>query len=119
MNAELASAGLRTIGKVSTAASIGLAPFDALNRRETNFTDFYNRYRRDPTYEENMGLRIQSGVEPILNLATLGLYDALAETPTYKAYLDQEYRDLGRRREVQSGIDYPMTGGYRVERTTK
>ncbi len=119
MNAELANAGLRTIGKVGTAAAIGLAPYDALSRRELNFTDFYNRYRRDPTYEENMGLRIQSGVEPILNLATFGMYDALAETPTYKAYLDYEAKDLGRRKVIQAGIDYPMIGGYQVERTTR
>jgi len=105
--------------KAATGLAIAYAPYDALNRREANFTDFYNRYRRDPTYEENMGLRIQSGLEPALNMATLGLYDALAETPTYKAYLDQEYRDLGRRKVVQSGIDYPIIGGYQVERTTR
>ena len=115
VNSMVANLGTKGI----TAATLAFAPYDALNRREANFTDFYNRYRRDPTYEENMGLRIQSGLEPALNMATLGMYDILADTPTYKAYLDQEYRDLGRRKEVQSGIDYPIIGGYQVERTTR
>ena len=118
VNSEIGASALKFAGKAGTAAAVGVTPFDALSRRDKNFTDFYERTRRDPTYAENMMLRVQSGLEPALNLATFGAYDALAETPTYKAYLDQEAKDLGKRKEIQAGIDFPKwmgTGG----RTTR
>jgi hypothetical protein len=107
LNSSLANAG----GKMLTGLSLALTPLDAINRRERNFTDFYERTGRDPTYEENMALRVKSGLEPALSIATFGMYDALAETPTYNAIVDQEYRDRGRRNEVQQGIDFPMWMG--------
>ena len=119
VNAEMGASALKFAGKAATAAAVGLTPFDALNRRDRNFTDFYQTTGRDPTYEENMVLRIKSGLEPALNLATFGAYDALAETPTYRAYLDQEQRDRAPAMERQRSIDYPVISGYQTERTTK
>jgi len=119
VNAEMGSSALKFAGKAVTAAAVGFTPFDALNRRDRNFTDFYQTTGRDPTYEENMVLRIKSGLEPALSFASFGAYDALAETPTYKAYLDQEQRDRAPAMERQQSIDYPVISGYQTERTTK
>jgi hypothetical protein len=106
-------------GRAAQGLAIGLTPIDALNRRERNFTDFYERTGRDPSTLEDYGLRIKSGLEPALSLATFGAYDALADTPTYRAYLDQEQRDRAEALYRQQGIDYPVIAGQRFERTTK
>ena len=119
VNAELGASALKFVGKAGAAAAVGFTPFDALNRRERNFTDFYQTTGRDPTYEENMLLRVKSGLEPALSFATFGAYDALAETPTYRAYLDQEQKDRAPAMERQQSIDYPVISGYQTERTTK
>ena len=101
------------------AVAVAMTPVDALSRRDKNFTDFYERTRRDPTTTEDIGLRLKSGIEPALAFATLGAYDAIAETPTYKAYLDQEQRDRAEAMYRQHAIDYPVISGYQTERTTK
>lgn len=101
------------------AVAVAMTPVDALSRRDKNFTDFYERTRRDPTTTEDISLRLKSGIEPALAFATLGAYDAIAETPTYKAYLDQEQRDRAEAMYRQHAIDYPVISGYQTERTTK
>jgi len=106
-------------GRAVQGLAIGLTPIDALNRRERNFTDFYERTGRDPSTLEDYGLRIKSGLEPALSVATFGAYDALADTPTYRAYLDSEQRGRAEALYRQQGIDYPVIGTQRFERTTK
>lgn len=106
-------------GRAVQGLAIGVTPIDALNRREANFTDFYERTGRDPSTLENYGLRIQSGLEPALNLATFGMYDYLADTPTFKKFKEEEERSRGARKERQEGIDKPYIGTKRFERTTK
>jgi hypothetical protein len=114
----------RTFGKYAGLGGIavggGLTAIDAVNRRNENFTDFYNREKRDPSTLEDYGLRIKSGLEPALNMATFGMYDYFGDTPTYRAGLDYDAKMRGWRNEnIQEPIDYPMRGGYRTERTTK
>lgn len=106
-------------GRAVQGLAIGVTPIDALNRREANFTDFYERTGRDPSTLENYGLRIQSGLEPALNLATFGMYDYLADTPTFKKFKEEEARSRGARKKRQEGIDKPYIGTKRFERTTK
>jgi hypothetical protein len=119
VNAELGASALRFAGKAGVAGAVAMTPFDALDRRDRNFTDFYERTGRDPSLEENMMLRVKSGLEPALSALTLGAYDAIADTPTYRAYLDQEQKDRAEALYRQQGIDFPMIGGYRTERTTR
>jgi hypothetical protein len=113
---NLAVTGSRALRGVGGA----LVAVDAVNRRDTNFTDFYNREGREPTNAESLGLRVKSGLEPVANFATMGMYDYLADTPTYRAMMEDEARNRDIRRERQLEIDYPIIfGNGRGERTTK
>lgn len=106
-------------GRAVQGVGIALTAADAVNRRDLNFTDFYNREHRDPTTLEDYALRIKSGLEPVANVATFGMYDYFADNPTYKAEMDAEARDRAIRAQRQLGIDYPFIGTQRFERTTK
>jgi hypothetical protein len=113
--AQLANIG----GKLLVGAGVALTPFDAVNRRNLNFNEFYQIHGREPTEGEAYKLAVLSGLEPALNAATFGLYDGIADT-AMKREMDMDfYRARGRRNLIQEGIDYPMFGGRVFERTTK
>ena len=66
---------------------------------------------------------VASGLETAANFATFGLYDAFSPSISAEANRqaseDAFYRDLALRKYIQQGIDYPVIGGQRFERTTK
>lgn len=113
-----------TLGKLGTAAAIISTPFDSINRR-----NIYEKYLVDngATYDELMMMRIPvavaSGLETAANFATFGLYDAFSPSVSAEAIRqareNEFYRDLEARKYRQYGIDYPLIGGQRFERTTK
>ena len=60
-----------------SAFAIATTPFDALERRDRYFTDFYNKNKRDPNFLEDTGMRLRAGIEPALNAGTFGAYDTV------------------------------------------
>lgn len=112
---------VRGAGKYALpAVAVAVTPFDAVARRDRNFTDFYNRTGREPKGIEDYKLRVQSGLEPALSMATFGAYDALMGTPTYTEAEHEFYKSRGKRNEIQMGIDYPLIYGEgNFTRTTK
>lgn len=112
---------LSATGKYAVpAVAVAVTPFDAVARRDRNLLDFYERMGREPTTSEDYGIRVKSGLEPALSMATLGAYDALMATPTYKDAEQESYRARGRRNKIQEGIDYPKIYGQGdFTRTTK
>lgn len=112
------------LGKLGTAAALVATPFDSINRRNA-----YEKYLVDngATAEDLSMMRIPvgvaSGLETAANFATFGLYDAFSPSVSAEANRqaaeDSFYRDLALRKYIQQGIDYPVIGGQRFERTTK
>lgn len=113
-----------TLGKLGTAAAIVTTPFDSINRRNS-----YEKYlvdngaTTDDLAMARIPVGVASGLETAANFATFGLYDAFSPSISAQANRqaaeDEFYRDLALRKYIQQGIDYPVIGGQRFERTTK
>lgn len=101
------------------AVAVALTPVDAVQRRNLNFKEFYETYGREPTQAEAIKLKLLSGLEPALSMATLGSYDAIANTATKKELDDSYKKALAERQYIQQAIDYPTFGEYKLTRTTK
>lgn len=115
----LNSQALRGLGKLATAATVALSPFDAVSRRDAMLQNLVDQ---GGTIEDVQAAwipyAIGAGLETTGNIATFGAYDALINPTTRKKYYTpEELMSMGR--QTQIGIDYPVFNGQIFERTTK
>ncbi len=115
---------ISTLGKAGTVAAIATTPFDSVSRKES-----FNRYlvgqgaTAEDLWKMHLPLAVASGLETAANFGTFGMYDAFSPSPSSverrQQFENDYFRQKAIRDYIQQGIDYPVIGGQRFERTTK
>ncbi len=83
VNQELLNSAGTMLTKAGTVAAVGMTPFDAVHRRDTNLDALVNSgLSPEEIQRYAMPVAIGSGLEPAANIGTMGLYDQFSPSPS-------------------------------------